>query len=103
MVTDLETGKVAVSVGGDVEAVNGMIAGAGIITIPIKPIIASTKPLAELMRKSLGYFINFKKPSYDTIYQFTIQVKIIIRGFSMMRTDHDFVRLVIQIVDHVNG
>ena len=79
-----------------------MIAGAGTTTIPMMPIMISANPLVELIIKSLGYFIYSKKSFYYTIYQFTIQVKIIIGGFSMMGTDHDFVRLVIEIIDLVN-
>lgn len=79
------------------------VTGGGTTTIPIAPMSIKTSPLTELTIKSLGYFIRPQKSFYYTIYQFTIQIKIIIGGFSMMRTDHDFIRLMSKIIDVVNS
>lgn len=94
IITDLETVPVAVTVGCKVLAVKGIIAGgAGTRIRPMIPIKIKAIPLAELIIKSLGYFIRFKKSFNHTIHQFTIQIKIIIGSFSMVRTNHNFICL----------
>jgi hypothetical protein len=66
------------------------------------PITIRTNPLKELTIKSLGYLIRPQKSFYYTIYQFTIQIKIVIGSFSVMGTNHDFIRLMTKIIDIVN-
>ena len=102
-ITILNSVAVGVAVGSSVGAGVGVKStGAGETTIPMKPRMTRSSPLAELIIKSLGYFINLEKPFYDTVDQFAIQVKVIIGGFTVLGTDDDFVRLVIEIVNLIN-
>ena len=65
--------------------------GAGVMAIPAMPISTNANPLIELIIKSLGYFICIEQPYYYTMYQFAIQVKIIIGSLSTLGPDHNFV------------
>ena len=76
--------------------------GAGVMTTPTAPISTNANPLIKLIIKSLGYFIRVKQPYYYTIYQFAIQVKIIIGSLSTLGADHNFVRLMVKFFNGLN-
>ena len=73
--------------------------GVGTKIIPMAPMITKANPLAKLMIKSLGYFICINEPQQYTIYQFAIQIKVIIGILPTMGEDHNFVSLMIKFID----
>jgi hypothetical protein len=99
---DLVTVAVAIEVGEAVGEIAVTGIGDGMKISPRTPIRSSTNPLAELRINDLGYSIRLQESFYNTINQFAIQVEIIIGSLAMMGTDHDFVRLVVQIIDRIN-
>lgn len=103
IITDLRKVAVAVTVVVAVKAGDGGAATTGgTTTMPIAPMMTRMIPLAVLMIKSLGYFICIQEAFNDTKNQFTIQIEKIIGIFAVMRTDHNFIRLMTKIIDLIN-